>query len=155
VKALGASLDLAQLLLDSAGVPPSPSEVSEATGPPWRPPSLSVVGGRSPRSKGPEPTPLIQPDAEADNSRQTALRDTLRSTTAWAEHARRNLEALRGRLAATGQTVTSEIVIALTQAEGFLQWTRSEMERGHLAAAEEDLTKASYLLQRVFNAVGF
>ena len=44
---------------------------------------------------------------------------------------------------------------ALAQVDGFLQSARSDVDRGNLAAAEDDLTKASYLLQKVFNAVGF
>jgi hypothetical protein len=90
----------------------------------------------------------VDADALAD------LQQRLRTTTLDAERARRNFETLRDTLASRGQTIRSDVVTILGQAEQLIEEARGLLETSDLTTAEDSLRRAGYQLQKVFQVVG-
>jgi hypothetical protein len=78
----------------------------------------------------------------------------LRATARDAERARRNFETLRDQMASRGQTIRPGVEGFLMEAESLIDDARGMLDDHDLTNAAEYLRRASYQLQRVFQAVG-
>jgi hypothetical protein len=78
----------------------------------------------------------------------------LKFANAHANQARKNIESLRSRLAAQGQTVNPDTTAAMARAETALSEAESALGRRDLQAAHDYTQRAEYELKRVFQAVG-
>jgi hypothetical protein len=129
------------------------TEVVVAAAPPPPPPPPPA---RPPRRVAPpvdEALPAATP-AEVDADALADLQQRLRTTTLDAERARRNFETLRDTLASRGQTIRSDVVTILGQAEQLIEEARGLLETSDLTTAEDSLRRAGYQLQKVFQVVG-
>ena len=109
---------------------------------------------RRPRPLRPGRPPPEPAAATVDREQQAELMQRLKTTSANAERARRNLEALRDSLAGRGQTVRPDLLTSMGAIDSFIEDARSSLESNDLTAAEESLRRAASELRKLFNAVG-
>jgi predicted Ser/Thr protein kinase len=108
------------------------------------------------------PPPSSRPTAAAaategpavDPALRAELEQRLRSVSADAARARRNLESLQASLASQGQVVRSDVTSAIDAADGLIEDARVSLDADDLATAEDYLRRAGAQVRRVLQAVG-
>ena len=100
------------------------------------------------------PAPAAPAAPPVDAARLADLNQQLALTQTRAAKAHKNLDDLRQRLAASGQKPDSSIVAAMSGADAFLRQAQSDLAAANLDAADADIHKAAYMIQKVFQAVG-
>ena len=78
----------------------------------------------------------------------------LRQATTQAAQAKRNVAALQERLRAQGQQLRSDILESTARVDAFLDQARVRLEAGDVGGAQEDISRATYSLRQVTQAVG-
>jgi hypothetical protein len=122
---------------------PAPEVAAPVTPPPIPAPSVTRQVVRS--------SPEVPSPASEDLER---VAERLRFSIRQVEHTRRNVEALRGRLESQGKVLRPEISAGIAQVEAFIEQARRSVDQGDVATAEDALSRASYALRRVNDAVG-
>ncbi|MBL8216839.1 MAG: protein kinase [Bryobacterales bacterium] len=171
---LGAKLE-ASVPSEPAPVPPAPSAEpppADASPSPARPAQPS--GGRAnispqPAPSEPAPTPVAPPPstpapkpavtptptAPAVSSEEVAeLQQRLDTALGRLRQIRRNVDDLRKRVEANGQTLRSDIPATLSRVETALTLAQSDLQRANTTAARESLQRAEYELRTLAREVG-
>jgi len=117
--------------------------------------------GQAPVEKPPPPiTPPPAPPQTApqqpavDTARLDEVTQQLSLSEAHAAKAHQNYEALRQRLASSGQTVNAQTTASLARVDMFLRGAHAALAKQDLDGADDQRRKADYELQKVVQAVG-
>ncbi len=111
----------------------------------------------APATPAPKPavTPTPTPTAPAVSSEEVAeLRQRLETALGRLRQVRRNVDELRKRVEANGQTLRSDIPATLSRVETSLTLAQSDLQRSNTAAARESLQRAEYELRTLAREVG-
>jgi hypothetical protein len=120
------------------------------------PPAAPAAPPTAPPAPSPRPTSVAAATeaAAVDPELRAQVEQRLRSVSADAARARRNLESLQASLASQGQVVRSDVVAAIESADGLIEDARVSLDADDVTSAEDYLRRASAQLRRVFQAVG-
>lgn len=134
---------------------PPTSEPEESPIAPPRPPTARKEDASEVEATpAPPPPPVTSASPVVDQERYAELRDRLRGSVATANRTRQNLDDLRNRLAAQGQTIRADLSAGMSQIDGLIDQATKLLEAGDLQAVEELLGRVTYELRRLGQSVG-
>jgi hypothetical protein len=127
---------------------PSPplatTAAKRSTAPAYRPPPVAPP----PDTPGPEAKPTISEEERAD------LQDRIESVSAKIESADRNIAPVRQSLEQRGQSLSADLVSAMSLMHLDLDRAKRDLAAGNAARARDNLTAADGLAAKVLRSVG-